>query len=97
MREEVARYNVDPGEAAYVQMLHYDTDGLRVLLTQLIQSGTPEAALKPISDRYTETFREWRLAFDEITAKYNVQHFGKEYSAELDYASSTLRIFKGAA
>lgn len=74
---------------AYLQMLSYEYDGLRVLVAQVVRSGDGDGALYgQMMEDYKEAGRRWRTALDEVIRMAAPKCLG--WMARVDFAACEL-------
>ena len=88
-----ARIPLDEGVLTYLQMLAFETDGLRVLNCQIMQSGGGRGGCYDrFLERYQESSRTYQTAFGQVVAAAAPEYRGPEYRHEVSFLTGELIV-----
>lgn len=88
-----AKIPLDEGVLAYLQMLAFEVDGLRVLNCQIMQSGGGrDVCYDRFLERYQEASRTYRMAFGEVVGAAAPEYLGPEYRHEVSFLTGELIV-----
>lgn len=90
---EVIRIRIDEGALAYLQMLSYEVDGLRVLNCQILQGGKVENELydKYLSD-YKAAVCAFQFAFSELVKTVASEYLDRQFHHEIKFLTGELVV-----
>lgn len=95
MQKIVVAIPADPKYTAYLEMLSYEVEGLKVLNCQIIKSGKPDTAhYRELFDRYLDRTKEYRVAFNEIVkASVPAEYLAGGYKYEVNFMTVEILIY----
>lgn len=89
----ITRIPLDEGVLAYLQMLAFEVDGLRVLNCQIMQSGGGRGVCHDrFLERYQDASRTYRMAFGEVVRAAAPEYLGPEYRHEVSFLTGELIV-----
>lgn len=97
MKKELKRISIDEGVLGYLQALHAEMEGLRVLNCQIVRSGdnAGEHYGRFLED-YREAYRTFRCAYDQLVQELAPDCLGPGYATEISFLTGELIVYEGA-
>lgn len=93
--EEIARVKLPEELSAYLQMLFYEREGLRVLNQQLIRSGdNAGAGYERFLEEYRRACAAFGAAYDLAAREYIPHLLGREWVSEVSFLTGELIVYR---
>lgn len=95
MKKEVWSGKIDAGVCEYINMLHYDKEGLKVLNSHIARAGGyDEETFRKYVERYQAACRRYYIAFNELCGAAVPKEYrdGARYQAVLQFDTGILSV-----